>query len=59
MFTVLVYAGFYVKSLLANDESGKAVALVAILMMLVSISLIVLVLSFNINNGLDYPPGAL
>ena len=59
MSIVLVYAGFYVKSLLANDESGKAVALVVVLMMLVSISLIVLALSFNMNNGLNYPPGVM
>ena len=57
MSIVLAYAAFYVKSLLANDESGKAGSLVVVLMVLVLISFIVLALSFNMNNGLNYPPG--
>jgi 4-hydroxybenzoate polyprenyltransferase len=59
MFIVLAYAGFYVKRLLAKNEKQKAVSLVVVLMMLVLISLIVLALSFNRNNGFDYPPGVL
>jgi FtsH-binding integral membrane protein len=59
MSIVLVYAAFYVKSLLANNERKKAGTLVVVLMMFVLISLIVLALSFNMNNGLDYPPGVL
>jgi multisubunit Na+/H+ antiporter MnhB subunit len=57
MSVVLVYAAFYVKRLLANNEREKAGALVAVLTVLVLISLIVLALSLNINNGFDYPPG--
>ena len=57
MSTVLAYAAFYVKSLLNNNEKEKAGALIVVLMMLVIISLIVLALSFNMNNGLNYPPG--
>ncbi len=56
---VLVYAAFYVKSLLANNEREKAFALVVVLAVLVLISLIVLALSFNMNNGFDYPPGVM
>jgi hypothetical protein len=59
MSIVLAYAGFYVKSLLVNNEREKAATLVVVLMMLVLISLIVLALSFNTNNGLNYPPGVM
>jgi uncharacterized membrane protein len=57
MSIVSAYAAFYVKNLLANNEKEKAATLVVVLMMLVLISLIVLALSFNRNNGFDYPPG--
>jgi predicted PurR-regulated permease PerM len=57
--TVLAYAAFYIKSLLANNEREKAATLVVVLMMLVLISLIILALSFNMNNGLNYPPGVM
>jgi hypothetical protein len=59
MFVVLAYAGFYVKRLLTNNEREKAGALVVVLMMLVLISVIILALSFNANNGLNYPPGVM
>ena len=59
MTIVLAYAAFYIKSLLANNEREKAATLVVVLMMMVTISLIVLALSFNTNNGLNYPPGVM
>jgi hypothetical protein len=59
MSIVLVYAAFYVKRLLANNEREKAATLIVVLMMMVSISIIVLALSFNTNNGLNYPPGVM
>ena len=59
MSIVLVYAGFYIKKVFANKEREKAVTLVLVLVMMVLISLIVLALSFNTTNGLNYPPGVL
>ena len=59
MSIVLAYAAFYVKRLLTNNEREKAATLVVVLMMLGLISLVVLALSFNTNNGLNYPPGVM